>query len=100
MGDDEYARLNTQAIRAAVEDLLNGSLFIPAALVRQCEAFVKAVQMGRNTFAIAHDRLMEPRKRAELWAAAARVAYEDLPKLLAQIEEAGRTLIHGQPPEA
>ncbi len=93
---EEYAPLVAKAMDAAREELLNGRLFIPLALVQQCEGFFDAVFEGRRDFALAHLLAVDPAKRAEFWSAAAKVAHQQVPKILQQIDDAARAVIHGE----
>jgi hypothetical protein len=92
----EYEPLVVEAMNAAREEFVNGRLFIPPALVQQCEGFFSAVLEGRRNFAWAHDPMMDPVKRVEFWSSAATVAYKHVPQILEQIDFAARTLIHGE----
>ena len=94
----EYAPLVTKAMESASMELLEGRLFIPSALVQQCDAFFEAVFEGRQNFALAHHPMIDPGKQAEFWAKAATVAYAKVPKIVRQIEEAARVVIHGERP--
>lgn len=93
---EEYDPRVAKAMEAAREEFLNGRLFIPPALVQQCEGFFNAVFEGRLDFAMAHLPGIDPVKRAESWRAAAAVAHQQVPKILQQIEEAARAVIHGE----
>jgi hypothetical protein len=93
---EEYEPIVAKAMDAAREELLNGRLFIPLALVQQCEGFFEAVFEGQRDFALAHLLAIDPAKRAEFWSAAAKVAHQQVPKILQQIDEAARALIHGE----
>jgi len=93
---EEYARLLGVAMGDAREEFLNGRLLIPSALVQQCEGFFSTVLEGRTSFAWAHHPDVDPIKRAEYWAAAAKVAHQEVPKILRQIDEAARDVIHGK----
>ena len=65
-------------------------------LAQQCDSFFKAVFEGRLDFSLAHDPMVDPTERTKCWKAAATVAYEELPKILHQIDESARALIHGE----
>ncbi len=94
----EYYPKVMEAMKAAYEEFLNGRLFIPSALVQQCEGFFSAVFEGQQDFSLAHIPQLDPAKRAEFWTSAATVAHQRVPKILAEIEEAARAAIHGEPP--
>lgn len=96
---EAYDELLAKAMQSAYNELLQGRLFIPPALVQECDSFFDTVLKGRLKFSIAQDPMMDPLKRAEFWQAAATVAHQQVPKILQQIEEAARTVIHGEPPD-
>jgi hypothetical protein len=96
---EEYYPKVMEALKAAYEEFLNGRLFIPSALVQQCEGFFSAVFEGQRDFSLAHIPQLDPGKRAEFWTSAAKVAHQQVPKILEQIEEAARAVIHGEPPD-
>ena len=96
---EEYYPKVMEAMKAAYEEFLNGRLFIPSALVQQCEGFFSAVFEGQQDFSLAHIPQLDPAKRAEFWTSAATVAHQRVPKILAEIEEAARAAIHGEPPD-
>jgi hypothetical protein len=91
----EYEPLVTKAMEAAFKELLDGRLLIPETLGKQCDEFFKVVFEGRTDFAFAHHPMIDPGKQAEFWKSAATAAYEKVPKLLQQIEDAARAVIHG-----
>jgi hypothetical protein len=93
---EEYAPLVTKAVESARDDVLQGRLFVPPALARQCDAFFSAVFEGRQDFALAHLPAIDPIRRAEFWKSAATVAHQEVPKILREIEEAARAVIHGE----
>lgn len=93
---EEFEPLVVQAMADADEELLNGRLFIPPALVQQCEAFFDAVFKGQRDFALAHLLAIDPVRRAEFWSAAAAIARQQVPKILQQIDDAARAVIHGK----
>lgn len=96
---EEYYPKVTEAMKAAYEEFLNGRLFIPSALVQQCEGFFSAVFEGQQDFSLALIPQLDPSKRAEFWTSAATVAHQRVPKILAEIEEAARAAIHGEQPD-
>jgi hypothetical protein len=96
MTPEEYAPMVAKAIEAAREEFLNGRLFIPPALVQQFDGFFDAVFEGQRNFALAHHPMIDPARQAEFWDAAAAVAYQRVPEILGQIDDAARALIHGE----
>jgi len=96
---ESYGDLVTKAMQSAFNELVQGRLLIPSALAQQCDSFFNTVLKGRINFSIAQDRSMDmdPGKRAEFWKAAATVAHQEVPKILLQIEEAARAVVHGEP---
>lgn len=93
---EEYMPLVVKAMDSARDELVQGRLLIPPALVQQCDAFFKAVFEGRLDFSFANNPVVDPTERAKYWNSAAKVAYQELPKVLQQIDEAARILIHGE----
>jgi hypothetical protein len=94
---EEYAPLVAEAMESARDELLRGRLFIPSALVQQCDSFFNGVFEGQQNFSMAYHPMVNPPNRGEFWKAAATVAYQHLPKILQQIEDAARAVIHGEP---
>jgi len=90
---EQYAPKVNEAMRAAYEEFLNGRLFIPLALVQLCEDFFKAALQGQLDFAWSLQASVNPVKRSEFWDATGAVAYEKLPKILQQIDDAARSEI-------
>jgi hypothetical protein len=96
---EEYAPKVSEAMKAAYEEFLNGRLFIPSSLVQECDAFFSAVFEGQRDFSLANLPQIDPTKRAEFWTSAAKVAHQQVPKILTEIEGAARAVIHGEPSE-
>ena len=92
----EYAPLVTKAMESARDELVQGRLFIPPDLAQQCDGFFNAVFEGRLNFSLAHHPMVDPVQKAEFWKSAATVAHQEVPKILQQIEEAARAVIHGE----
>ena len=88
--------LVVKAMDSARDELVQGRLLIPPALVQQCDTFFKAVFEGRLDFSLANNPMVDPAQQAKYWNSAATVAHEELPKILQQIDEAARLLIHGE----
>lgn len=95
---EEYAPLVTTAMESARDGLAQGRLFIPRALAQQCDTFFTAVFEGRMDFAHARHPMIDPLQQATFWKSAATRAHQELPKVLQQIEDAARTVIHGERP--
>ena len=93
---EKYASLVAGAMKAAVEDFLNGKLLIPPELVQQCEAFFSSVSVGELNFSLAHDHMVDPVERAKFWRTAAELAHQQLPKILEEIYATARAEIHGE----
>lgn len=93
LSPEEYAPKVNEAMKVAYEEFLNGRLFIPLALVQLCEEFFKAASQGQSDFAWARQPGFNVATRSEFWDGAGKVAYEKLPKLLQQIDDAARTEI-------
>jgi hypothetical protein len=91
---EEYKPEVTKAMKAAYEEFLNGRVLIPLSLVQLCEAFFNAASQGELNFAMWSLYPMPGRERADFWDAAATVGHQLLPKILQQIDEAVRNIIH------
>jgi hypothetical protein len=99
ISSEAYGEKVAAAMQSALNELMQGRLLIPSPLAQQCDSFFNAILKGRLTFSFANEPILDPTKRAESWMAAARIAHEEVPKILAQIEQAARAVIHGEPPE-
>jgi hypothetical protein len=95
---EECADLVGKALHSAHDELLQGRLFIPPALVQKCDPFFEAVFEGWQDFSFAHDPMINPVQKSQFWTSAAKVARQDLTNLLQQIEDAARIVVHGEPP--
>lgn len=82
-------------MKSAHDELLKGRLFIPPELAQQCDSFFNAVYKGRLDFSSAHTPMLDAAEQTKLWNSVATVANEELPKILRQLDEAARMLIHG-----
>jgi hypothetical protein len=93
---EQYAPQVTTAVGAAFEEFLDGRLFISPALVRQCEEFFNAVFEGQLAADLAREPALHSSQRAHFWTSAAEVAHQQVPKILQQIYDAARAVIHVQ----
>jgi hypothetical protein len=91
---EEYERRVADSMESARDKFLQGRLFIPRTLAEQCDGFLKVVLGGRLDFSLAQDPMFDAVQKAEYWQAAAKTANQELPKLLQEIEDAARALIH------
>ena len=85
--------------KTSVASLRSAFGFIPESRspsLRNGVHFQRNPQTGRLDFSLAHDPVVDPIQRAKYWNAAAIVAREELPKVLQQIDETSRALIHGR----
>jgi hypothetical protein len=96
MAPEEYAPRLVKAMGAAQEEFLNGRLFIPLDLVQLCEGFFDAVSKGQRDFEWSLHSMIDPIRQTEFWKAAAAVAHEQVPKILEQIDDAGRAVVRGE----
>jgi hypothetical protein len=86
-------------IASARDILADGRLLLPLDLTQQCDLFFKFLFHGQTDLALAqHPALVHGLQRAEFWDKAQKTAHEVVPKILQQIENAGRILIHGETP--
>jgi hypothetical protein len=92
----EYESKVATEMESARDELSKGRLFIPSALAQQCDAFFNAVFQGRLDFSLAHNQMLDAVQRNKFWTSAATVANQEIPKIVQQIDEAARFLIHGE----
>ena len=92
---EEYESKVAAEMEAARVELSQGKLFIPAALAQHCDSFFNAVFQGRLDFSLAHNSMLDPTQRSKFWTSAATVAHQEVPKILQQIDEAARAVMHG-----
>jgi hypothetical protein len=92
---EEYEAKVVTEMEAARTELSKGRLFIPAALAQQCDSLFNAVFQGRLDFSLAHNPMLDPVQQTKFWNSAATVAHQEVPKILQQIDEAARAVIHG-----
>ena len=91
----DYAPHVVTAMRAAFEEFQKGRLLLPSALVHQCDTFFSTVYDGQRDFAFAVDPMVNPQARTTFIDSANNIAHRQVPEILKQIEDAARTLIHG-----
>jgi hypothetical protein len=88
-------RLNESLI--AAYKVKGWRLLIPRELVEQCDKFFKLVLDIEIDLSIAeHPMIADAEQSAKFWDSAKATAYEKLPALLEQIENAARSEIHGK----
>jgi hypothetical protein len=94
---DEYRPLFAETMASARDTLTGGRLLIPPDLTEQCDRFFNSLFQGQAhlTFAL-HPMIVDGLQRAEFWKKAQQTAYEEVPKILQQIERAARDVIHGE----
>ena len=93
---EEYPRLFSEAIASARDELSQGRLLMPPDLVRECDRFFTVLFAGCSHLAFAnHPMIFDGLQRAKYWDSAKQTAYEEVPKLLEQIERTARVVIHG-----
>ena len=100
---EEYWHLCENAVASARETFLEGRLFIPPDLVQQCDRFLASVVEGQMNYAHARQpAIIDGHQRAEFWDRARKIAYEEAPVILQQIEDAARIVVtvsrHGELP--
>ena len=94
---EQYPGLFLDSLTSARDELLAGRLLIAPEVVRQCDALLKKLWSGRAELAYARDpMIVDVNQRAQFWDAARKTAYEDIPRLLQEIETSARAVIHGQ----
>jgi hypothetical protein len=96
---DEYRRLFAETIASAHDTFLDGRLLIPPDLAQHCDQFFNSLFRGQTHLAFAqHAMIVDGLQRAELWDKARTTAYQEVPGILNQIDNAARNVIHGEPP--
>jgi len=94
---DEYHRMCAEAIASAHDTFSDGRLLIPQQLAGHCGQFFNALFEGNQQLAFAqHPMIVDGLQRAEFWNRAKKTAYQEVPGILAQIEEVARGVIHGE----
>ncbi|HVO61414.1 MAG TPA: hypothetical protein VMT53_10800 [Terriglobales bacterium] len=84
-----------EAIAAAHKKLVSGRLFVPEALAQQCDSFFQAICEGQAYFWNARETTNR-NQRTEFEIKAATISCQEIPKILGEIEEAARGIIHGE----
>lgn len=98
---EEYSSLCEGAITSARKTFSNARLLFPLALAEQCEKFFNCMFKGQSYLASAlHPGPVDGHQRGGFWDKAAKIAHEELPSILAEIERTARNLIHSEPPSS
>jgi hypothetical protein len=97
---EEYSSLCEAAIASARKTFSNARILLPLALAEQCEKFFNCMFKGQSYLASALQWPVEGHQRAGFWDTAAKIAHEELPSTLAEIERTARNLIHSEPPSS
>jgi hypothetical protein len=95
----EYLGLICKTMASAYAELSTGRLFITSELSQQCDAFFNKMYDGQSQLDIFYNPMMMAsggEQRAKFWANAQAIAYEDIPKLLNEIAESARAVIHDE----
>jgi hypothetical protein len=81
----------------AARDVFFGNrLLIPMDLADRCEAFFKKLFEGQSQFDLALDPGVENSlQREATWGSAVRIAFDEVPALLKDIESEARLVVHG-----
>jgi hypothetical protein len=94
---EEYEGHVAESMKAAHDTLMLGRLFIPRALAEQCDSVFQVVFGGRLDSSLANSPMInDPVQRARFWEAASTAAHKELPKILRNIEDAARAVMHGE----
>lgn len=98
--EKEFHEWTLKALRGARTELLNSRLLVPQPLAEKCDEFLKKVLMGRFLYLQAHDSTIS--NNPEVWVTfsegAYKSAFETVPSILNDIENAARDIIHGKVP--
>jgi hypothetical protein len=94
---EKYRLLFLKVASEAEEQLTKGHLWISPEIIGLCEKFFNRAGVGYSKFDCAiHIPLgTEGELRKECWDSAMKIAFEELPKLLQDIESSARKTVHG-----
>lgn len=93
---EEYPGLFINALNAARDEFVAGRLLIPLQVIAQLDDLLNKLWEGRNELAWANLPMsIDGNVRAQFWDRATAIAYDEIPKLLHQIEIDGRKIIYG-----
>ncbi len=94
---EKYRLLFLKIATEAEEQLTKGHLWILSEIRCQCEEFLNRCRVGYSKFdcAICIPLGTEGELRKECWDSAMKIAFEELPKLLQDIESSARKTVHG-----
>jgi hypothetical protein len=96
----EYGRLCDLSAKSAYKILTEGRLLISASITVQCEHFFSLLRHAMVNYSNARaPDIVDGHQRATSWDRASKIAYEELPKILEQIETAARQMIAVLPPD-
>jgi hypothetical protein len=96
--DEEYQRLCREAVLNARETFSDGRLLIPTHLADLCNRFFSSLFEGQSYLGLAqHPSTAGGQQRAAFWEKAQTAAFDNVPKILAEIEKTARSVIHGEP---
>jgi hypothetical protein len=94
---EKYRLLFLKVASEAEEQLANGHLWITPEIIGLCEKFFNRGGVGYSKFDCAFRIPLgtEGELRKECWDSAMKIAFEELPKLLQDIESSARKAVHG-----
>lgn len=94
---DDYRRLWAEAIASARDTLSEGRLLIPLELTHECDRFFNSLFQGQLHLAIAENPMVvNGLQRAAFRNEAQKIALQEIPSILDQIDKAARVVIHGE----
>jgi hypothetical protein len=94
---EKYRLLFIKLASEAEEQLVNVRLWISPDIIGLCEKFFNRAGVGYSKFDCTIHILLgtEGELRKECWDSAMKIAFEELPKLLQDIESSARKTVHG-----
>jgi len=94
---EEYHKLWAESLTSARDVLLEGRLLLPQELAERCDRFFDSIFEGQMHLAIAEQpEITDARQRLEIRKKAQKIAGEEVPTILEQIDKAARNVIHGK----
>jgi hypothetical protein len=94
---EEYRDRCVSAGTSAQAVLAQGRLLIPAELVDLCDQYLGKISEALGNFHLAQDPMVpHGPERAAFWDKASKIAHDEIPRALLQIEGIARSLIHNQ----
>jgi hypothetical protein len=85
-----------QAYESAGDTFSHARFFLPPNFILRCDSFLKSLRQGQVKL-IQVREAVDPERRIDLLEEAQRIAFEDIPTILEQIEKDARSLVAATP---